>query len=99
MNKNMIRIFLCIPLFSLFTACEYFNPPPQMTSLQIQSIQSRTFETSKRVAFDSTITVFQDLGYIINSAEYNTGFITSESPTKASKNDQFDKLGLGIVKK
>lgn len=26
------------------------------------------------------MTVFQDLGYIVNSAEYNTGFITAENP-------------------
>lgn len=51
-----------------------------MTSLQIQSIQSREFETSKKIAFGSVMTVFQDLGYIVNSAEYNTGFITAESP-------------------
>ena len=56
---------------------------PQLTSLQLQAIQSRDFETSKKVAFASVMSVFQDLGYIIESANLNTGFITAKSPTKS----------------
>ena len=77
MYKTLITI---VPFCLFFSGCEFFTPPPQMTSLQIQSIQSREFETSKKIAFGSVMTVFQDLGYIVNSAEYNTGFITAESP-------------------
>ena len=77
----MYKTLISIVLFCLLSSgCEFFTPPPQMTSLQIQSIQSREFETSKKIAFGSVMTVFQDLGYIVNSAEYNTGFITAESP-------------------
>lgn len=76
-TKTGAIIFLSCAILS---GCEFFTPPPQMTSLQIQSIQSREFETSKKIAFGSVMTVFQDLGYIVNSAEYNTGFITAESP-------------------
>lgn len=61
-----------------------FTPPPQMTSLQIQAIQSREFETSKAIAFSSTMSVLQDLGYIISMASNDTGFITAESPTSSN---------------
>ncbi|MGB0217486.1 MAG: hypothetical protein ACPF9E_18850 [Alteromonas oceani] len=52
------------------------------TSLELQAIQSQMFETSKDVAFPSTLSVFQDLGYIIESADKETGFITASSATQ-----------------
>ncbi|QWD84611.1 hypothetical protein AOC19_05415 [Polynucleobacter asymbioticus] len=54
----------------------------QMTSLEIQAIQSQTFEADKRVTFNSVMSVLQDQGYIIGSASLDTGFITAESPTR-----------------
>ncbi|OGV49655.1 MAG: hypothetical protein A2017_07305 [Lentisphaerae bacterium GWF2_44_16] len=60
-------------------------PPakPQLSSLQLQVIQSRDFETSKKLAFASVMSVFQYLGYIIESANLDTGFITAKSPTRS----------------
>ncbi len=59
------------------------STPPQKTSLQLQAIQSQNFETDKSVAFAATLSVFQDLGYIIQSADKDTGFITAKSATKS----------------
>jgi hypothetical protein len=42
------------------------------TSLELQSIQSREFETTKKIAFASTLSVFQDLGYVIESSVPDT---------------------------
>src|SRR3990167_197933 len=78
--KHFMVSVLILSLLSL-AGCQYFTPAPQMTSLQIQSMQSRTFSVDKKIAFSSVMTVFQNLGYIIGSAEYNTGFITAESPS------------------
>jgi hypothetical protein len=47
--------------------------PPAPTPLQIQAFQSHEFETQKRVAFGSVLSVFQDLGYIVQSADIETG--------------------------
>ena len=55
---------------------------PQKTSLELQAIQARTFEAEKKVAFNSVMSVFQDLGYLIGSASLETGFITAESPNR-----------------
>ncbi len=75
---NILILPVCCIL--IFTGCT--TPAPQKTSLELQAIQSREFETTKKIGFAATLSVFQDLGYIISSAEFNTGFITAKSPTK-----------------
>lgn len=70
-------------LFVSLTGC--VGPrEPQMTPLQIQLMQTKVFNIDKRAAFDATMTVFQNLGYTISSANFNTGFITAQSPKKTS---------------
>jgi hypothetical protein len=58
--------------------------PSQKTSLELLAIQSREFESNKKITFAAVLSVFQDLGYVISSAEIQTGFITVTSPTKLS---------------
>jgi hypothetical protein len=62
------------------------SPTTQLTPLEIQSLQTKEYETSKHIAFASTLSVFQDLGYIIESADESTGFITATSPTDTKLN-------------
>lgn len=62
------------------------------TSLELQSFQSKEFETAKTIAFGSTLSVFQDLGYIVSSADRETGFITAASPA-GNKTGFFEALG------
>jgi len=57
------------------------SKPAAKTSLEIQAIQAKEFETTKKTAFASVLSVFQDLGYIIDDADLDTGFITAKSPT------------------
>lgn len=52
-----------------------------LTPMELQAIQSREFETSKESAFGATMTVIQDLGYTVESADIASGFITAASPT------------------
>ena len=75
-------LFIVLCSLSMLTGCNMAAPAPQKTSLELQAIQAREFETDKKTAFNSTMSVFQDLGYIVNSASYETGFITSQSPVK-----------------
>lgn len=60
--------------------------PPAATPLQIQAFQSHEFETQKRVAFGAVLSVFQDLGYIVQGADLDTGFITAASPAGSKFN-------------
>lgn len=82
MNKVVIFIFLCV------TGC-VTQKPVALTPLEIQSIQQREFETSKEIAFASVVSVFQDLGYTINSADITSGFITAESAAKNNASSEF----------
>tara|TARA_Y100001970_G_C13896038_1_gene681167 strand:- start:102 stop:578 length:477 start_codon:yes stop_codon:yes gene_type:complete len=92
----MKRIHLLLPiLFILITGCETTKPKVNLTPLEIQSIQSRSYEHSKDIVFPSVMSVFQDLGYSINSADINTGLITAES---AADSDKKLKFWLGITK-
>jgi len=87
--KTGLKFIGAMVLFAVtLVACETAPVKPQKTSLEIQAIQSRTFETSKLVAFASVISVFQDLGYIVNGADRATGFITATS-AGAAKYDWF----------
>ncbi len=55
------------------------------TSMELQAIQAKNFETNKKIAFASTMSVFQDLGYTIGTADFDTGLITANSPTNQSQ--------------
>ena len=80
MNKKVIFIFLVVIAMLGCRAAQ--APELKKTSLELLAIQSREFETNKKMAFASVLSVFQDLGYIVNSAELGTGFITAKSPIK-----------------
>ena len=60
-------------------------PGPVLTPLEIQSLQTREYEHDKTIVFASAMSVFQDLGYIVNSADLDTGLITTESPATSDR--------------
>lgn len=92
----MKKIYILLPiLFFFITGCETTKPKVNLTPLDIQSMQSRSYEHSKDLVFPSVMSVFQDLGYSINSADINTGLITAES---AANSDKALKFWLGITK-
>lgn len=59
---------------------------PEMTPLEMQALQSREFETSKDNLFGAVMTVLQDLGYQVQTADVQTGFITAISATQNKTN-------------
>lgn len=81
--KIQRALLLAMPL--LLTACATDGGAPQKTSLEIQAFQAKQFEVDKKTAFNSTMSVFQDLGYVVNSASLETGFISAESPLKGAE--------------
>ena len=91
--KKFYLIFSIVFLF--LVGCETTKPTVNLTPLEIQSMQSRSYDHPKDVVFPSVMSVFQDLGYSINSADMATGLITAES-TAAS--DKAMKFWLGITK-
>jgi hypothetical protein len=73
-----IRAAALLIIAGAIAGCATTSAAP--TSLELQSFQAREFETTKTVAFGSVLSVFQDLGYIVASADKDTGFITAASP-------------------
>jgi hypothetical protein len=55
---------------------------PELTPMELQSLQSREYQTTKDQVFSSVVSVFQDLGYQMNAADVTTGFISAGSANK-----------------
>lgn len=90
-HRGIVRRLLCgltVGSALLVGGCAMNDASQNKTSLEIQAYQSRSFEVDKKTAFNSIMSVFQDLGYIVNSANLDTGFITAESPTKGAKGSE-----------
>ena len=90
--KNVIVLMLASVLV---TGCMATAKKPAMTPLQIQSLQSREYESKKDIVFPSIISVFQDIGYTISNADIQTGLISAES---SSQSDFMSKFWLGMTK-
>lgn len=71
---------------------------PEMSTLELQQIQSKDFEASKSIVFSSVMTVLQDSGYRIGSADKDTGLITGTAST-SSKLTWAPFVGFGRGKK
>lgn len=77
------RLLLALSVFVFIAGCQSAPVKPELTPLEIQAIQSRDYEESERIVFPSVMSVFQDLGYTIKTADRDTGFITAEGATEA----------------
>lgn len=89
--KGIKRLAAVAAVFTVvLSGCATTKSAP--TSLELQAFQAKEFETTKTVAFGSTLSVFQDLGYIVASADRETGFITAASPA-GNKTGFFEALG------
>jgi len=54
-----------------------------LTPLELQTLQQRELPAPKPTAFAATVSVFQDLGYIVGAADLDTGLITASSPASS----------------
>jgi len=72
-----------LPFLFLFLIGCAAQPKISQSQMQIRSYQSHEYETTKRVAFDSTMSVLQDAGFIIESADFETGFVTGKGTTQS----------------
>lgn len=63
--------------------------------MEMQAYQSQEFDVAKQPLFDATLSVLQDAGYIIESAELNSGFITGKAPTKSKMSMMWGAMNQG----
>lgn len=83
-HSSMLLAIFC----TLLAAGCASTPPAAKSGVELQAYQAREFETSKRTAFSATLSVFQDLGFIIDDGDFDTGLITATGPT------QRDTMGM-----
>ena len=79
-TDNIQRRFPWV-LLVLLAGCAT-QPAIERSGLELQAFQADEFETSKRIAFSATMSVFQDMGFIIDDGDFETGLITATGPTE-----------------
>ncbi|MCK4608665.1 MAG: hypothetical protein KAT71_04210, partial [Gammaproteobacteria bacterium] len=84
MQRKSLAILLLL-LLGCLSGCGPTPPPkPKLNSLQIEAMQTQEFNAPKRKTFDAVMTVLQNDGYVIQAANYDTGFITAKSSTRST---------------
>jgi hypothetical protein len=70
-----------LPILCVFGGCAGGggHPHRDYTSVEIQCIQTREFDTSYKIAFAAVVDVFQDLGFVIQTSDFNTGLVIAKS--------------------
>jgi hypothetical protein len=85
LSKSLITGIAAATMLAAGTA-EAKKAPPPLTPMELQALQSKEFETSKDNLFNAVMTVVQDLGYQVQSADLQTGFITAASAAEQKTN-------------
>jgi len=86
-KRFLMRIFSFLFLGLLMVSSpSYATKEKRLTPMELQAIQSREFEVSKEMAFGAVMTVIQDLGYTVESADLISGFVTAVSLTQDKTN-------------
>ncbi|MCA8837277.1 MAG: hypothetical protein K0U66_06950 [Gammaproteobacteria bacterium] len=80
--KRKIHNYWLVPLLAVSLMSCFSDGPkqPELTSLDKQALQTRMFKSTKVILFASVVSVLQDLGYNINTADKDSGFINAISP-------------------
>jgi hypothetical protein len=80
------------------SASAHAGKAPEISGLELQQMQSRDFEVPKSVSFPAVMTVLQDAGYRIGSADRDTGLITGTG-SSSRKLTWAPFVGFGSSKK
>lgn len=94
------KLFIATGLVALVTCSlpVYAKKKQEMSTLELQQMQSRDLEVEKNIAFSSVMTVLQDSGYRIGAADRDTGLITGSASTN-TKTTWLPFVGFGKSKK
>jgi len=81
----------------VLAGCATAPVAPALTPLEIQSMQTREYQDDKKIVFASVMSVFQDLGYTIGSADLETGFLTASSAASTQGPGLAEMMLLGAA--
>ncbi len=85
--KKLSVVFVCLSAL-LLAGCATFKTggvDEQSLSLELRAAQQREIAAEPVAVFRSVMSVLQDRGYLIISADRETGFITAKAPTQQIK--------------
>jgi hypothetical protein len=82
--KLLSIVTICSAIVAFAASPAAAKSKPQPSSLQLQQTQSKDFEASKAIVFSAVMTVLQDAGYRIGSADKDTGLITGTASTNSN---------------
>lgn len=94
----MKKLVFAVALGTVVATPTWAAKKPQVSGLELQQIQARDLETTVEVAFPAVMTVLQDAGYRIQSADKATGLIVAEGSSKKITTYHFWH-GLGSKKR
>lgn len=77
-----INILVLAAFISVSAAVPTSAKKVELTPMELQSLQTHEYKTTKDQVFASVVSVFQDLGYQVSQAEMASGFIAAESANK-----------------
>ena len=84
MSTKILRNVVLLSSLFIISACasSHKTIAPE-NELALQEMQTKEFEAGKSVVFSSVLSVLQDVGYIIESGDIETGLITAKSPSSS----------------
>ena len=84
MKKILMAICLSLSLAGCSINSIYGEVDPELSSVEMQALQTREFEATEDQVFSAIIATFQDCGYIVSSADRSTGLVLGKT-TSATK--------------
>jgi hypothetical protein len=82
--KNIAILSLALSIAAISPALTSAKDVKQMTGLELQAVQARDFDVPKDITFAAVMSVLQDAGYRIGSADRDTGLITGTASTSGT---------------
>jgi hypothetical protein len=96
MNRGVL--ILCLAAVAAVPGSVCAKDKHQLEGLELQQLQSKEFENPYDTVFPAVVTILQDAGYRISSADKVSGLITGSASTK-SKMNWMPFVGFGRSKK
>ncbi|MET0534942.1 MAG: hypothetical protein ABW171_12010 [Steroidobacter sp.] len=81
-TKRWLQAVSTLVAMAALGGCISVGTPTQPLPLQDPAIQTHEFEADKTLTMSAVMSVLQDLGYILEKADKDVGFITASSPAR-----------------
>lgn len=81
-TKKLLHAVSAFVTLAWLCGCITIGTPRQPVPLENPVMQTQEFEAEKTLAMSSVMSVLQDLGYVLESADKDVGLITASSPAR-----------------